>query len=278
MIYCKTNEEVEIQRHSALMVSATLTEVAKILKPGIKTIDIDKIAETFIRDNGGVPSFKGYGDPRNPFPFSLCISVNEVVVHGFPSQYELKDGDIVAIDCGFYKNGFHGDHAYTFAIGEVSREVLDLIRVTKESLYLGIRQAIAGNRIGDIAYAIENHTYRKHGYGVVRELVGHGLGREMHEDPQVPNYGRKGDGKRLLENMVLAIEPMINLGTRHVYTADDGWTIVTEDGKPSVHFEHDVCVKKGRADILSDYSPIEAAEKANSNLNSSYYELKPATV
>lgn len=276
MIYCKTNEEVEIQRHSCLMVGQTLAEVAKIIKPGIKTIELDKLAETFIKDNGGVASFKGYGDPRNAYPYSLCISVNEAVVHGFPSDYELKDGDIVSVDCGFYKNGFHGDHAYTFAIGEVAPETMDLIRVTKESLYLGIQQAIVGNRIGDIAFAIENHTYRKHGYGVVRELVGHGLGREMHEDPQVPNYGRKGDGKRLLENMVLAIEPMINLGTRHIYTADDGWTIVTEDGKPSVHFEHDVCVRKGRPDILSDYTPIEIAEKANTDLNSSYYELKAA--
>lgn len=268
-----TNEEIEIQRHSALMVGLTLTEVAKILKPGIKTIDIDKMAETFIRDNGGIPSFKNYGGPRNPFPYSLCISVNEVVVHGFPSDYELKDGDIISVDCGFYKNGFHGDHAYTFAIGEVKPEVMDLIRVTKESLYLGIEQAITGNRTGDIAFAIENHTNKKHGYGVVRELVGHGVGRDMHEDPQVPNYGKRGSGKRLQENMVLAIEPMINLGTRHIYTADDGWTIVTEDGLPSVHFEHDVWVRKGKADILSDYSPIEKAEKANANLNSSYYTL-----
>lgn len=269
----RTNEEIEIHRHSALMVSATLTEVAKILKPGIRTIDIDKMAETFIRDHGGVPSFKNYGDPSNPFPYSLCISVNEVVVHGFPSEYELKDGDIISVDCGFYKNGFHGDHAYTFAIGEVKQEVLDLIRVTKESLYLGIEQAITGNRTGDIAFAIENHTNKKHGYGVVRELVGHGVGREMHEDPQVPNYGKRGSGKRLQENQVLAIEPMINLGTRHIYTADDGWTIVTEDGLPSVHFEHDVCVRKGKPDILSDYGPIEKAEKANPNLNSSYYTL-----
>jgi methionyl aminopeptidase len=276
VIYCKTNEEVEIHRHSCLMVGQTLAEVAKVIKPGVKTIELDKLAETFIKDNGGVPSFKGYGDPSNPYPYSLCISVNEAVVHGFPSNYEIKDGDIISVDCGFYKNGFHGDHAYTFAVGEVAQEVLDLIRVTKESLYLGIKQAIVGNRIGDIAYAIENHTYRKHGFGVVRELVGHGLGRDMHEDPQVPNYGRKGEGKRLLENMVLAIEPMINLGSRHIYTADDGWTIVTQDGKPSVHFEHDVCVKKGRPDILSDYTPIEIAEKANPNLNSSYYELTNA--
>jgi len=255
------------------MVGVTLAEVAKILRPGIKTIELDRLAETFIRDNGGIPSFKNYGDPSNPYPYSLCISVNEAVVHGFPGDYELKDGDIVSVDCGFYKNGFHGDHAYTFAIGDVKQEVLDLIRVTKEATYLGCEQAITGNRTGDIAFAIENHTYKKHGYGVVRELVGHGVGRDMHEDPQVPNYGKRGSGKRLQENMVLAVEPMINLGTRHVYTADDGWTIVTEDGLPSVHFEHNVCVRRGKSELLSDYSPIEKAEKANANLNSSYYTL-----
>lgn len=267
MIYYKTDDEVELLRESALSVSATLTEVAKILRPGIKTIDVDRLAERFIRDNGGVPSFKGYGVPGNRFPFSLCISVNEAVVHGFPSNYELKDGDIVSVDCGVFKNGFHGDHAYTFAIGEVKSEILDLVKITKESLYKGIEQAIVGNRVGDISAAIEEHTFGKHGYGVVRELVGHGLGHEMHEDPQIPNYGRRGDGKRLKENLVIAIEPMINLGTRNVYTSGDGWTVVTEDGKPSVHFEHDVCVKKGKADVLSDYSNIEAAEKANPNLS-----------
>lgn len=266
MIYYKTNEEVEIMRESALMVSATLTEVAKVIKAGMTTLAIDRLAETFIRDNGGVPSFKGYGTPGNQFPYSLCISVNDVVVHGFPSDYELKDGDIVSVDCGVFKNGFHGDHAYTFAIGEVKPEILDLVRVTKESLYKGIEQAVVGNRIGDIGAAIEEHTFGKHGYGVVRELVGHGLGQEMHEEPQVPNYGRRGGGKRLKENLVLAIEPMINLGTRNVYTAEDGWNVLTQDGLPSVHFEHDVCVKKGKADILSDYTNIEAAEKANTNL------------
>lgn len=260
-------EEIEIQRKSALMVSATLAELTKILKPGLKTIDIDSLAETYIKDNGGYPSFKGYGAPGNQFPYSLCISVNEVVVHGFPSNYELKDGDIVSIDCGVYKNGFHGDHAYTFCIGEVAPEVLQLVKVTKESLYKGIEQAIANNRIGDIAWAIENHTFHQHGYGVVRELVGHGVGRHLHEEPQVPNYGRRGSGKRLKENMVLAIEPMINLGSRHIYTLEDGWSIVTSDGKPSVHFEHNVWVKKGKAEILSDYRPIEAAEKANPNLS-----------
>jgi methionyl aminopeptidase len=273
MSIIKTDAEIEIQRHSALMVSATLTEVAKILKPGITTLSIDTYAEQFIRDNGGVPSFKGYGGPKNAFPYSLCISVNDAVVHGFPSKYELKEGDVVAIDCGVYKNKFHGDHAYTFIIGEVEQAILDVVRITKESLYKGIEQAIVGKKIGDIGWAIENHTHGKYGYGVVRELVGHGVGKEMHEDPQVPNYGKKGYGKKLSENMVLAIEPMINLGKRNIYTDDDGWTIRTQDGKVSVHFEHDVCVKKLKADILSDYTEIEKAETANINLNSSYYTL-----
>lgn len=273
MSVIKTNEEVELCRQSALLVSATLTEVAKILKPGMSTLEIDAYAEQFIRDNGASPSFKGYGGPKNPYPYSLCISVNEAVVHGFPTKYELKEGDIVSIDCGCYKNKFHGDHAYTFIIGETSQAVLDLVRITKESLYKGIEQAIVGKKIGDIGWAIEEHTFGKHRYGVVRELVGHGVGRDMHEEPQVPNYGKRGYGKKLIENMVLAIEPMINLGTRRIYTADDGWTIVTEDGLPSVHFEHDVCVKKGKADILSNYANIEAAETANINLNSSYYTL-----
>jgi len=264
-------DEIAVLRQSALAVSNTLAEIATILKPGITTLEIDTFGDTFIRDLGGVPSFKGYGHPSNPFPYALCISVNDVVVHGMPGPYELKDGDIVTIDCGVYKNGFHGDHAYTFIIGEVPQEVLDLVRITKEALYLGIEQAVAGNRVGDIAYAIENHTYGKHKYGVVRELVGHGLGRNMHEDPQVPNYGRRGSGKRLQENMVLAIEPMINLGTRNILTEQDGWTIVTRDGKPSVHFEHDVWVKKDKPEILSNYAPIEKAEMANPNLNNSYY-------
>ncbi len=263
----KSNEDVEIQRESCLMVSKTLTEIAKMIKPGIQTLKLDDFAFEFIKDNGGYPSFKGY----HGFPYSLCISVNEQVVHGFPSSYELKEGDIVSVDCGVYMNGFHGDHAYTFILGEVDQAVLDLVRVTKEAVYLGAEQAIVGNRAGDIAYAIEHHTNGKHGYGVVRELVGHGVGRQMHEDPQIPNYGRRGTLKKLQENMVLAIEPMINLGTRQVDFWDDGWTVVTRDGKPSVHFEHDVCVRQGKAEILSDYAPIEAAEKQNINLNSSYY-------
>lgn len=263
----KTDEEVEIQRESCLLVSATITEVAKILKPGITTLSLDVMAEQFIRDNGGNPTCKGY----HGFPYSLCISINEQVVHGFPSEYIIKEGDVVSIDTVVDKNGFHGDHAYTFIMGEVAQEVLDLVRITKESLYIGIKQAVVGNRTGDIGYAIEQYTNGKHGYGVVREMVGHGVGREMHEDPQVPNYGRKGSGKKLIENMVLAIEPMITMGNRNIFTEEDGWTISTQDGLPAVHFEHNVCVKKGAPIILSDYAPIEAAEKANTNLNSSYY-------
>ena len=256
------------------MVTATLTEVAKLLKPGITTLSIDKMAEQFIKDNGGVPSFKNY----NGYPYSLCISVNEQVVHGFPGAYELRDGDIVSVDCGFYKNGYHGDHAYTFAIGDVKPEVLQLMRVTKESLMLGVAEAKANNRVGDISYAIENHASRKHGYGVVRELVGHGVGKKLHEDPQVPNYGRKGDGKRLKEGVVLAIEPMINLGKKEVYTLDDGWTVVTADGKPSAHYEHTTVVRHGRGEHLSDFAPIEAAEQANAELNSTYYTPASASI
>ena len=249
------------------MVSATLTEVAKFLKPGIKTITIDAMAEAFIRDNGGVPSFKNY----HGFPYSLCISVNEVVVHGFPSDYELKDGDIISVDCGVYMNGYHGDSAYTFAIGNVKPEVLKLMSVTKESVYLGAAQARDNNRVGDISFAVENYTSKIHSYGVVRELVGHGVGKELHEDPQVPNNGRRGDGKKLKEGMVLAIEPMINLGTRDVKTLTDGWTVVTRDGKPSVHFEHTTAVRKNKGETLSSFAPIETAEQANAELNASYY-------
>ncbi len=255
------------------MVTATLTEVAKFLKPGITTASINKMADEFIHDNGGKPSFKGY----HGFPYALCISVNEVVVHGFPSEYILKDGDIVSVDCGFYRDGYHGDHAYTFAIGDVKQETLKLLRVTKESLFLGIAQAAANNRVGDISYAIENYANRIHGYGVVRELVGHGVGRELHEEPQVPNFGFRGSGKRLQAGTVIAIEPMVNLGTKDVYTLEDGWTVVTADGKPSAHFEHTVVVRKGKGEALSSFTPIEAAEQVNGELNSSYY-AQPALV
>ena len=264
MIIYKTNEQVEEMRHSALLVSKTLTEVAKLLKPGVTTLFIDKMIGDFIHDHKAVPSFLNY----KGYPYNSCISVNDVVVHGFPNKNQLKEGDIITVDIGIYLNGWHGDHAYTFAIGEPAENIKQLIKHTKEALYKGIEKAIAGNRVGDIAFAIQENTERKYGYGVVRELVGHGLGKSLHEDPQVPNYGKRGSGAKLKEGMVLAIEPMINLGKRDVYTDDDGWTVRTKDHKVSVHFEHDVCVRKFKADILSDYKPIEAEEKANPNLYS----------
>jgi methionyl aminopeptidase len=262
MIHYKSPAEIEMMRDSALLVSQTLTEVAKVLKPGVTTLQLDKLISEFIRDNGAVPSFLNY----RGYPFASCISVNDVVVHGFPNEQALRDGDIISVDIGVIKKGFHGDHAYTFAIGDPGAEVMQLIRVTKESLYKGIEKAVAGGRVGDISFAIQEHTERRYGYGVVRELVGHGLGRHLHEDPQVPNYGRRGTGAKMKEGLVLAIEPMVNLGKREVYTEDDGWTVRTIDHQPSVHFEHDVCVQKNKADILSDYHIIESAERANPHL------------
>ncbi len=266
MIIYKTNEQVEEMRHSALLVSKTLSEIAKILKPGITTLFIDRMIGDFVHDHKAIPSFLNY----KGYPYNSCISVNDVVVHGFPNKNQLREGDIVSIDIGIFLNGWHGDHAYTFAIGEPAEQVKQLIKNTKEALYKGIEKAIAGNRVGDIAFAIQENTERKYGYGIVRELVGHGLGRNLHEDPQVPNYGKRGSGAKLKEGMVLAIEPMVNLGKRDVYTEDDGWTVRTKDHKVSVHFEHDVCIRKFKADILSDYKPIEAEEKANANLFSDY--------
>lgn len=268
MIHYKTKAEVELMRESCLLVSATLATVAALVKPGITTSYLDQVAEQFIRDNGAVPSFKGYGSPA--FPFTCCISVNDAVVHGFPTKRELKDGDIVSVDVGAFKNGFHGDSAYTFAIGEIKPDVQQLLRVTKESLYKGIEKAVHGNRVGDISFAVQDHTERQYGYGVVRELVGHGVGRHLHEEPQVPNYGKRGTGAKLREGMVIAIEPMINLGTRNVFHDEDGWTIRTEDGKPAAHYEHTVCIQKNKADILSSFTEIELAEKNNTNLCSTY--------
>jgi len=262
MIHLKTSAEIELMRQSALLVSRTLSEVAKVLKPGVTTRQLDKLIGDYIRDHDAVPSFLNY----RGYPFASCTSVNDVVVHGFPNDEPLKEGDIISVDIGVLKKGWNGDHAYTFAIGDPGPEIMQLIHVTKESLYKGIEKAIAGNRIGDISYAIEEHTAKKYGYGVVRELVGHGLGKHMHEEPQVPNYGRRGTGAKLKEGLVLAIEPMINLGRREVYTESDGWTVRTSDHQPSVHFEHDIAVKRGKADILSDYSIIEAAEAANPHL------------
>ena len=266
MIHYKSKAEIELMRESSLLVSEAIAIVAAIIKPGATTMQLDKMAEEFIKDNKATASFKGY----HGFPYTCCISVNDAVVHGFPTNDELKDGDIVSVDVGVFKNGFHGDSAYTFAVGEISSEVKQLLRVTKESLYKGIEKAIAGNRVGDIAFAIQDYTEKQHGYGVVRDLVGHGLGRSLHEEPQVPNFGRRGTGAKLREGLVIAIEPMINLGTKDVFHDKDGWTIRTADGKPAAHYEHDVCVQKGKADILSSFAPIEAAEKANENLCSDY--------
>jgi len=267
MIIYKTESEIALMKEAAMLVSKTLTEVAKVLKPGMTTLQIDKLCADFIKQHNAISSFLNY----RGYPFTICASVNDVVVHGFPNDTPLKNGDIVSIDMGVILNGWHGDHAYTFILGDADPAAIQLVKITKESLYKGIEKATVNNRIGDIAYAIQEHTEIKNGYGVVRELVGHGLGRSLHEDPQMPNYGKRGSGPKLKENLVLAIEPMINLGSREVFTDEDGWTVRTRDGKPSVHFEHDVCVKRNKALILSDYSIIEAAEKANPNLNTSYY-------
>jgi methionyl aminopeptidase len=273
MIYYKTQAEIELIRESSLLLSKTIAEIAKFIKPGVSTIYLDNIAYQFISDHGAVPSFKDY----RGYPFTACISVNDAVVHGFPNKEPLKEGDIISFDLGVFKNGYHGDSAYTFGIGNVDPAILKLMRVTKEALYLGIEKAVAGNRVGDISFAIQEHAEKKNGYGVVRELVGHGLGRHLHEDPQVPNYGKRGSGPKMQEGMVIAIEPMINLGVKDVYYEEDGWTVRTKDNKPSAHYEHTVCVKKGKADILSSFDEIELAEQANANLNTSYYlQLKTA--
>ncbi|GLB52200.1 methionine aminopeptidase [Neptunitalea chrysea] len=254
MIEVKTLEEIELMRESALIVSKTLGMLTTELKPGVTTSKLDELAETFIRDHGALPGFKGLYD----CPSTLLTSVNEAVVHGLPTDVPLEEGDIISIDCGALKNEFYGDHAYTFEIGEVAPETKKLLEVTKESLYRGIRELKNGNRVGDVGYAIQNFCEAE-GYGVVRELVGHGLGRKMHEDPQMPNYGKRGRGKKFLEGMVVAIEPMINLGTHRVKQLKDGWTIVTADGKPSAHFEHDVALVNGQPEILSTFGYIYEA-------------------
>lgn len=256
MIFLKTDEEIELMRTANLLVGETLAEVAKSINPGVTTLHLDNIAEQFIRDNGAVPLFLGY----NGFPNSLCISINEQIVHGIPSKYELKEGDIVSIDCGTKKNGYCGDSAYTFCVGEVSPEVKRLLEVTKESLYEGIKVAVEGKRVGDISYTIQTYC-ENNGYSVVRELVGHGIGKEMHESPEVPNYGRKGYGALLKTGMCIAIEPMINMGKRNVVFEGDGWTVRTADRKPSAHFEHTVAVRQGKADILSSFEAIEKVLK-----------------
>lgn len=256
MALIKNEEEIELIRISSLLVGKTLAEVARHIRPGAKTSELDRIAEDFIRDHHAVPGFKGYGG----FPGTLCTSVNDQVVHGIPGDYELKEGDVVSIDCGVKKDGYYGDSAFTFTVGEVDEQILLLLKRTRESLYKGIEAAVAGNRIGDIGYAVQSYC-ESFGYGVVRDLVGHGLGSELHEKPEVPNFGRRGKGKELKEGMVLAIEPMINLGKKKVYQARDGWTIRTDDGAPSAHFEHDVVVRKEKAEILSTFDFIDEVLK-----------------
>lgn len=253
-IIFKTKEEIELMRMSAQLVSKTLGIIAEHIEPGISTLALDKLAETYIRDHGGTPGFLGLYD----FPNTLCMSPNAQVVHGIPTDKPLENGDIISVDCGVLMNGFYGDHAYTFEVGEVSPEVKQLLEVTKKSLYLGIEQCKAGNRIGDIGHAIQNYT-ESFGYGVVKELVGHGLGRTMHEEPQVPNYGKRGRGKLLKNGMVLAIEPMINMGTAKIHQLNDGWTILTRDRLASAHFEHDVAIVDGQPDILSTFDYIYQA-------------------
>lgn len=254
MIKLKTRAEIELMRESALIVSKTLGILAKEVKPGVTTLYLDKLAEEFIRDQGALPGFLGmYG-----FPNTLCMSPNAQIVHGIPNNKPLLEGDIISIDCGALKNGFYGDHAYTFEVGEVAEETKKLLKITKESLYMGIREFKAGNRVGDVGYAIQHHC-EKHGYGIVRELVGHGLGKEMHEDPEMPNYGYRGKGKKFVEGMVVAIEPMVNLGTHQINQLKDGWTILTKDGKPSAHFEHDVAIINGKPELLSTFSYIYEA-------------------
>jgi methionyl aminopeptidase len=260
----KTQEEIELIRESSLLVSKTLAELASHIKPGITPLFLDKIAEEFIRDHGAVPGFKGYGD----FPNTLCFSMNSAVVHGIPSNTPLKEGDVLSIDCGTLMNEFYGDQAFTFAMAGVQQEVLKLLQVTRKSLDLGIEQAVVGKRVGDIGFAIQQYCEKEHGYGVVRELVGHGLGKSLHEDPEVPNYGRKGQGVKLRENMVLAIEPMVNLGTRDILTDPDGWTILTRDGKVSAHYEHDIVVKQDKAEVLTDFGIIDQAISKNKDLQS----------
>ncbi len=260
MIYLKTDQEIELIRQSGDVLGRAHAEVARWIKPGVSTARLDRVAEEFIRDHGGHPSFKGF----NGFPGSLCVSVNEVVVHGIPGPYELKEGDIISVDCGVKLNGFHSDSAYTYPVGEVANEVRQLLARTKKSLFLAVEQAVDGSRIGDIGFAVQ-HYVEGFGYSVVRELVGHGVGRDLHEGPEVPNYGKKGKGALLKEGMVLAIEPMINLGKKGVFQERDGWTIRTSDRQPSAHFEHTVAVRKGKAELLTTFGYIEEVT-ANTSL------------
>jgi len=252
MVSPKTEEEIELMRENGILVSKTLAEVGKIVAPGVTTNELNRVAETFIRDHGAIPSFLGY----DGFPAALCISVNDVVVHGFPSDYVLKEGDVVSVDCGTYWKGYNGDSAYTFPVGEVDAQTRELLDVTKASLYKGIAQAVAGNRIGDIGHAVQQYA-ESFGFGVVRELEGHGIGKKMHENPGVPNYGKQGKGAKLVDGMTICIEPMINAGTRGVYLARNGWEVHTADHKNSAHYELTVVVRKGHAEQLSTFDFIE---------------------
>ena len=256
MIHYKTADDIQIIKEGAQILGKAHGEVAKLIKPGVKTKDLDKVADEYIMDHGGSPSFKGY----NGFPAALCISVNETVVHGFPSQYELKETDVISVDCGVFHRGFHSDSAYTYPLEGVSQEVLNLLDRTYDSLYLGIEQAKAGNRVGDISFAVQSYV-EQFGYGVVRELVGHGVGKELHEDPEIPNYGKRGRGAKITQGMVFAIEPMINLGTKRVVQERDGWTIRTADRKPSAHFEHTVAILEDKTEVLTTHEYIEGNYK-----------------
>lgn len=263
-VFLKTEDEIELMRKANQLVSMTLAELAKRIKPGISTLSLDKVAEEFIRDHGAIPTFKNFPNPfGQPFPASICTSINDVVVHGIPDNKTiLKDGDIISIDCGTLLNGFNGDSCYTFCVGEVSEDIKQLLKTTKASLYKGIAKAVAGNHLGDIGSAVQEICQEK-GYGVVRELTGHGIGREMHEPPQVPNYGCRGTGMLLKAGMCIAIEPMITMGARSICLMPDRWSIKTRDGKPAAHFEHTVTIRKGVAEILSSFEEIEKIESIN---------------
>jgi methionyl aminopeptidase len=260
-IFLKTEDEIELMRQANQLVGQTLAELAKHIKPGVTTLRLDKIADEFIRDHGAVPTFKGFPNPYGgPFPASICTSVNDVVVHGIPNEQTiLKDGDIISIDCGTLLNRFNGDSCYTFCVGEVAEDVRMLLRTTKESLYRAIGEAVAGHHLGDVSSAVQDYCEAR-GYGVVRELTGHGIGREMHEDPQVPNYGRRGNGVLLKSGMCIAIEPMITMGKRDIYLKPDRWSVCTRDGKPAAHFEHTIVIRKGQAEILSSFEEVESLE------------------
>ena len=260
-IFLKTEDEIELMRQANQLVGKTLGELAKHIKPGVTTLQLDRIADEFIRDHGAVPTFKGFPNPYGgPFPASICTSVNDAVVHGVPNaETVLKEGDIISVDCGTLLNGFNGDSAYTFCVGEVTDEVKKLLKTTKESLYKGIENAVAGKHLGDISSAVQEHCEAQK-YGIVRELTGHGIGREMHEDPQVPNYGRRGNGVLLKAGMCIAVEPMITMGERTIWMDQDRWTIRTRDGKPAAHFEHTIVVRKGKAEILSSFEEVEQIE------------------